>query len=183
MSEQFFAITGGPGAGKTALIEALRAKGYPTAPEAGRSIVIDQKSIGRPDVADGAPELFAELMLSWDMRSHRWARTHAGPVFFDHAVPCVAGFYRVIDRPVPPHVTAAVRLFRYARIAFVAPPWPEIYRTDNERRATFEEATRIYEADVAAYWDHGYDLVELPRSDVVTRVDFVLDHVFRSRVR
>jgi len=183
LSEGFFAITGGPGAGKTTLIDALRAAGYATAPEAGRAIVLDQKAIGRRDLGSTVPELFAELMLSWDMRSHRWAQTQTGPVFFDHAVPCVAGFYRAIDRPVPPHVTAAVRLFRYARIAFVAPPWPEIYRTDDERHATFDQATRIYEADVAAYWDHGYELVELPRGDVATRVDFVLDHVFRTRVR
>ena len=45
-SDRFFVLTGGPGAGKTTLIEALRSAGFATTVEAGRAIIRDQLDIG-----------------------------------------------------------------------------------------------------------------------------------------
>jgi predicted ATPase len=42
----FHIITGGPGAGKTTLIDALAAEGIRHMPEAGRAIIRDQVAIG-----------------------------------------------------------------------------------------------------------------------------------------
>lgn len=47
-SDRFFVLTGGPGSGKTTLIEALRTAGFATLPEAGRGIIRDQMAIGGP---------------------------------------------------------------------------------------------------------------------------------------
>ena len=44
--DRFFVLTGGPGSGKTTLIEALRVAGFAAAPEAGRGIIRDQVAIG-----------------------------------------------------------------------------------------------------------------------------------------
>lgn len=41
-----FIITGGPGAGKTTLIDALSAAGFPTSREAGRRIIQEQLDSG-----------------------------------------------------------------------------------------------------------------------------------------
>jgi predicted ATPase len=60
----------------------------------------------------------------------------------------------------------------------VAPPWPEIYRTDTERRQSWEEAVRTYEAVTSAYTQAGYELVELPRAPVSERLEFVLRESF-----
>ena len=45
-SDRFFVLTGGPGSGKTTLIQALAKRGFATAPEAGRGIIRDQQAIG-----------------------------------------------------------------------------------------------------------------------------------------
>lgn len=121
-------ITGGPGAGKTALIDLLRDNGFTTTPEAGRAIIQDQSTIGGPGLPWGDTALFAELMLSWDIRSYRWALRQTGPVFFDHAVPCVAGYLRLLGREVPEHIEAAVAAFPYRPQVFIAPPWLESLR-------------------------------------------------------
>jgi predicted ATPase len=170
-------ITGGPGAGKTTLIDLLRADGFATTPEAGRAIIQDQSGIGGDGLPWGDTTLFAELMLSWEIRSYRWALGQAGPVFFDHAVPCVAGYLRLLGQEVPEHVEAAVAAFPYRPQVFVAPPWPEIYRTDVERHQSLDEARRTYDAMVETYLGYGYDLVELPRSDPQARLRFVLRHL------
>ena len=44
--QRFFVITGGPGSGKSALIEELQRSGYVTSVEAGRGIIRDQAAIG-----------------------------------------------------------------------------------------------------------------------------------------
>jgi predicted ATPase len=167
-------ITGGPGAGKTTLLEALRQRGYACVPEAARTIIRDQVAIGGRALHDQDTELYAEITLTWDMRNHREATVLAGPVFFDRGLPDRVGYQIMRGLPVPPHVTAAVELFRYHRRVFVAPPWPEIYVHDEERKHDFEHALRAHEATLAGYARAGYETIILPKVDVETRVDFVL---------
>lgn len=171
---RFFVITGGPGSGKSAIIEALHRAGYPRSIEAGRGIIQDQVAIGGHALPWHDPVLFAELMLSWDLRSYRLAEEAAGPVFFDRGVVDVVGYLRLLDRPLPEHMLRAVATFRYNRRVFVAPPWQEIYRHDRERKQDFAEAVRTCEAMVAAYSQNGYELIEIPLGTVEERMRFVL---------
>ena len=173
-SDRFFVLTGGPGAGKTTLIEALREAGFATATEAGRAIIRDQLAIGRPALPSNDPALFAELMLSWDMRSYRCALGEQGAVFFDRGVTDLVGYFALMGLPVPAHVRAAAEQFRYARRVFVAPPWPEIFTQDDERKQTFEEAERTHDAVAKDNLELGYELVPLPRAPVEARLRFVL---------
>lgn len=101
-----------------------------------------------------------------------------GPVFFDRGMPDVVGYLRLMALPVPRHVERAAALFRYNRRVFIAPPWAEFFTPDAERKQSFDEAVRTYEAMVAAYEALGYDLIELPRSSIAERVTFL-----RAKVR
>lgn len=175
--DNLIVITGGPGAGKTTLVDLLCDAGYAVAPEAGRGIIKDQVAIGGAGTHGADANLFAELMLSWEMRSYHWAVEQGAPVFFDHALPGLAGYYRLIGQQVPPHVDKAIRTFPYHSRVFIAPPWPEIYRHDEERKQDFDEAIRTYDRLVEAYQRYGYRLVELPRTDPAGRAEFVLRHL------
>lgn len=173
----FHVVTGGPGSGKTTLLEALAAAGYAHTIEAGRAIIQDQTSIGGPALPAHDPVLFAEMMLSWEFHSYRLAQDRTGPVFFDRGVPDIAGYYRLIGRSVPDHVVRAADQFRYQRKVFAAPPWPAIFGHDTERKQTFEEAVRTYDAVTDAYRTFGYELLLLPLASVKDRVAFVLDNL------
>jgi predicted ATPase len=173
-TDRLFVVTGGPGSGKSTLVEALEGAGHARSIEAGRGVIQDQQAIGGRALPWSDPLAFAELMLCWEMRCYAMARHQAGPVFFDRGVPDVVGYLRLLDLPVPAHMQRAASLFRYNRRVFIAPPWPEIYRQDGERRQDLDEARRTYDAMVATYTDCGYDLVELPRAPVEVRVRFVL---------
>ena len=170
----FHVVTGGPGSGKTTLIDALAEAGFARTVEAGRAIIQDQTAIDGPALPTRDPVLFAELMLSWELQSYRSAQDQDGPVFFDRGVPDIAGYYRLIGHTVPPHVTAAAKRFRYNRRVFAAPPWPEIFGEDTERKQTFDEAVRTFEAVTSAYRDFGYELALLPLVSAPQRVEFVL---------
>jgi predicted ATPase len=76
---------------------------------------------------------------------------------------------------VPHHMEAAAATFRYHRRVFIAPPWPDIFQQDTERKQSLGEAVRTYESMVEVHGGYGYELVELPRSSVEQRVRFVLE--------
>ena len=174
-ADRFFVLTGGPGSGKSTLIEALAAAGYSRSFEAGRGIIQDQMAIDGPALPWRDPVLFAELMLSWDMRSYHIAEQSSGPVFFDRGVIDVAGYIRLLGLPLPRHVRKAIETCRYNRRVFIAPPWKEIYQGDRERKQSFEEAVRTYQTVAAAYTEFDYELIEIPRAPVEERVRFILD--------
>jgi predicted ATPase len=58
-------------------------RGMTTMPEAGRAIIQDQVSIGGSALPWADRSAFAELMLSWELRSYREALQRCVPVLFD----------------------------------------------------------------------------------------------------
>ena len=59
MSDHFFVVTGGPGAGKTSLITELSRRGFHTIPESGRAIIREEMQSG----GDALP--WADRMAYW----------------------------------------------------------------------------------------------------------------------
>jgi predicted ATPase len=143
-TDRFVVVTGGPGSGKTTLIEALAAQGFRSSPEAGRAIIRDQRAIDGQGLPWADRALFAELMLGADMRSYREAPAEPEMVIFDRGIPDIAGYLRLCSLAIPGHVDRAARQFRYRREVFIAPPWPEIYEGDAERRGHGHGLCRLW---------------------------------------
>ncbi|MFZ5671601.1 MAG: AAA family ATPase [Pseudomonadota bacterium] len=173
-SDRFFIITGGPGAGKTTLLDALAARGHHRTIEAGRAIIQNQMTIDGPALPWRDPALFAEAMLVFDMHSYRLAEDTLGTVFFDRGVPDMVGYLRLMGLPVPAHMLKAATTFRYNRRIFIAPFWPEIFTNDRERKQSPDEARRTCETIARTYRELGFEIIELPKSSIAERVDFVL---------
>lgn len=74
-----------------------------------------------------------------------------------------------------PALRALRRSHRYHRRVFLAPPWPEIYVTDGERRHGLDAGIAEYQRLIDAYPALGYDVTILPKISVAERVAFVLN--------
>ena len=170
-------ITGGPGSGKTSLIEALAALGHPVEPEAGRAVIRSQQAAGGEGLPWKDRALFADLMLDSDIAAHGRHEGAERPVFFDRGIPDVAGYLALCGLPVPERLTTAARTLQYRRIVFIAPVWPDIFEQDAERRQDLAEARRTFEAMAAVYPAFGYALIELPLAPVAERAAFVLERI------
>ncbi|ABS64850.1 conserved hypothetical protein [Parvibaculum lavamentivorans DS-1] len=170
----FFVVTGGPGAGKTSLINALADYGHLHVEEAGRRIIREQKLSGGNATHDGDRVAYRELMFEHAIESYRRMTTETSVVFFDRGFPDLAGYSRLIGESVPPDIERAIALQRYNNLVFIAPPWKDIYAADTERRQDFAEGVTTHDAIRDAYQQAGYELIELPKASIESRVDFVL---------
>lgn len=172
--DRFFVFTGGPGAGKTTLIAALKKRGFATTDEAGRGVIRDEVDNGGEALPWADRERFAGLMFEWELRSYRDADRQDGPVFFDRGLPDTIGYLRLEGLEVPAWMEEEAWRLRYNSRVFIAPPWKEIYGRDEERRQSWEVAVRTHDVVARTYADFGYELVELPRASVFGRAEFVI---------
>jgi len=182
MADNLFVITGGPGSGKTSLVDALAREGMAHMPEGGRAIIRDQVAIGGRALPWADRSAFAELMLGWELRSYREAGRLAGPVICDRGIPDVLGYLVVSGLPVPDHVRQACALFRYNVTVFIAPHWPAIFGQDAERKQDADEAAATCRAMTDVYRGLGYDMVPLPLAGIAERAAFVRSHISGGQV-
>lgn len=176
-TDHLHVVTGGPGSGKSTLIEALAATGIATSAEVGRCIIREQAAIGGTALPWGDERAFADLMIVEEVAAHGAALARGGPVVLDRGVPDVIGFLRVSGLPVPAAFEAAARAHRYNPRVFLAPFWAEIFTADAERKQAPAVAERTEAIMRATYRAYGYTLVDLPRGSVAERVAFVRAHL------
>lgn len=175
MCDHMFVITGGPGSGKTSLINALNRRGYRSMPEAGRAIIQDQIKIGGTSLPWANRLMFAELMLGWELRSWYEAMVLDGPVLMDRGIPDVIGYLTLCGLPVPDHAETAASLYSYNKRVFLAPYWDTIFAQDAERKQDRQEAEATGFAMAEVYMWLGYELIELPLTGLEERADFMVE--------
>ena len=168
----FFVFTGGPGVGKTTLIEHLRAVGELVAPENARAVIAEQAACGGRGVPWLDNDRFIELTSARDIAAFDRLAHETARVFFDRGLMDMRGCNGATPTPA---LLEAIRTRRYNRKVFVFPPWREIYETDAERRQDWAEAEATYERVLKNLADCGYEPVVVPKADVEARAAFVLE--------
>ncbi|HEY0054651.1 MAG TPA: AAA family ATPase [Pedobacter sp.] len=171
-----FIITGGPGSGKTSLIEQLELRGYACSKEASRQLIIEQVAL----VSEALPWLnlsaFADLALE-RMKVLYCESQNSSLTFFDRGIPDIIGYLKFAGRAVAEKYYEALDDCSYNSTAFILPPWEEIYVNDSERWQSFEESVQIYEAIKETYGELNFNLIEVPKVPIKDRVTFILNEI------
>jgi predicted ATPase len=169
----FYILTGASGGGKSTIIDALTAQGMHCIEESGRRIVKEQVASGGDATPWQDMQKFCDLIVARNIEAFKAVTEAVQPVFFDRGIPECLNY----AEKVPEHYQAAVDTYRYNTKVFVTPPWKEIYRTDAERRHSFEDGLKEYETLAETYNTAGYHIVEVPRLPVEDRVAFILAEI------
>ena len=174
-AHRFVVLSGCSGAGKSSLLSELGRRGFPIYEEPGRQVVKEQLYIGGDALPWGNVSQFLELTISRSIHHMVTAARRDRLSFFDRGIiDQVSGLVH-LGLPIPEHLAAAVRRFRYHERVFIMPPWPEIFSNDDERRHSFEDALASYEAQLSTYERFGYQIIFVPKLDVSARADFRAD--------
>jgi predicted ATPase len=172
LAERFVLISGCSGGGKSTLLAELRARGHPCVDEPGRRIVKQEIASGGTSLPWIDPVAFLRRAIEMALADREQVRSNPGWVFFDRGVIDAASALEDFTGE------AALREIglshRYHRRIFMAPPWPQIYETDAERRHDIEAALPEYDRLRKDFPALGYQLVFLPKASVSVRADFVL---------
>ena len=170
-------LTGGPGGGKTSLIEALAREGFRTAPESGRAVIREEMARGGSALPWGDRAAFAGAMAARDAAAHEAARQAGGVTIFDRGLPDVLGYLMLCGLPVPADLRQAALRLRYTSPVFLAPFWPEIYAGDTERRQDAAEAAETARVMRRTYQGLGYEVSDLPLAPLAERVRFLRERM------
>ena len=177
MQKEIIVIIGGPGTGKTSIIEKLIANGHCCYPEISRQVTLEAQKQGIEQLFLKNPLLFSELLLEGRKKQFEGACNEPHEVvFLDRGIPDVLAYMHYIGDSYPSFFDAACREHIYTRI-FILPPWEEIYVSDRERYENFEQAKLIYNHLTETYQNYGYELIEVPKDSVDNRILFILDKI------
>jgi predicted ATPase len=175
--DNLFVISGCSGSGKSTLMTELGARGYRVFHEPGRQVVKEQQSIGGDALPWENTDKFIDLIFSRSIHQMIQAASEDRLSFFDRSIIEPYNYFLNHRPPVPAHVERAVKFYRYADQVFLSPPWPEIYRTDSERKHGFESAVAEYTLLSQTFRLLEYEIVEIPKLSVAERVDFILARI------
>src|SRR5690606_16244268 len=157
-NKKAFVITGGPGMGKTSIIDSLERSGYACIPESGRDII--QKELkSKGDKLPWADRLgFGKEMFKRAVADFKQTVDQQTYTFFDRGIVDTIGYLTLCRLPISDEIRLAATQYRYNNNVFITPPWPEIYVNDREHKESFEEAEVAYKIMKKVYADFGYSL-------------------------
>jgi predicted ATPase len=170
-------IAGGPGTGKTTLINHLKALNFQCYDEISRQVTLQARKDGIEQLFLTEPLLFSEKLL--EGRKQQFIDATKEPeavVFLDRGLPDVLAYMDYIGDPYPSHFVKACENHKYDSI-FILAPWQEIFKSDSERYESFEEAIAIHEYLLKTYKRFGYQLIDVPYGNIKNRTDFMLDYL------
>ncbi|MEH6658149.1 ATP-binding protein [Leeuwenhoekiella marinoflava] len=177
MTAKRIVLIGGPSTGKTTLLNALKAEGFPCLEEVSREVIKAAQQEGVEQLFLTEPLLFSDKLLERRIQQYLDAGAlEAEHVFIDRGIPDVTAYMDFIGQQYPERFSKACETYQYDCI-FLLPLWKDIHTTDKERYESFEEAYQIQNELIKTYESYGYNPIEVPKTSVAGRVSFILKNL------
>ncbi len=177
MNPKRIVIAGGPGTGKTTLINHLRALGFVCYDEISREVTLQARKDGIEQLFLTEPLLFSEKLLEGRKQQFDKAgEEQQSVVFLDRGLPDVLAYMDYIGDAYPQYFVDTCKQNTYDYV-FILAPWQDIFVSDAERYENFEQAIEIHHHLLKTYTSFGYHLVDVPFGTLDERSRFILDYL------
>lgn len=168
-------ITGGPGTGKSTIINELIKRDYACMEEISRQVTLNAQKEGIAQLFLTKPLLFSKLLLKGRIEQFKASeKMDSKTVFFDRGIPDVLAYMDYIGDAYPDDFVSQAKNFTYDTV-FILKPWKAIYKSDNERYESFSEAEKIYGHLLKTYQNYNYLPINVPFGTVEERTNFILN--------
>ena len=173
-------LIGGPSTGKSTVLEALSDRGYWCFPEISREVTQEARQLGIEHLFLDEPLKFSEMLLKGRIKQFEEAETlNTHEVFIDRGIPDVTAYMDHFNEKYPLDFINANKKYHYDNV-FLFPIWNDIYTQDDERFEDLELAQNLQHSLITTYENLGYDLIEIPKSRINERIEFILNKIHKK---
>ena len=172
----YFVLTGAMGAGKSAVLSALRAMDFRCIDEPARIVLKEQRQLKGESVPEKDPALFNTLMLEKMLGDHEGNLNVITPVIFDRGIPDLIAYAELLGTDKSKYEASAGEC-RYNPLVFLFNAWEDIYCNDDERKMSFQLAREFGENVGDIYRRLGYVTIDVPFTSVQARADFIAEKI------
>lgn len=171
MNQKPFVITGGPGVGKTTVIEILRKRGYRVVDETAREIIEREMAKGSEVLPWKDLQEFQVQVFLRQSEKESSVLESSGQTFLDRSI--IDGYaYCALGKVTPSPEIVHLSPGRYAKV-FLLERLPG-YITDESRIEDLQFAKDIHSEIEKTYRSFGYEVIHVPVLNQEARVDFIL---------
>jgi len=168
-------ITGGPGSGKTALINALENRNFNCEHEIVRNLTLEGKGNGIDQIFLKEPLIFSEKLL--ELRIDQFNKKQISEnTFYDRGVHDVLAYLNYIKVKYDDLLTKKAEKIKYDKV-FILPPWKDIYRQDEIRYESFNESVKIHDEIVKIYNFFKMKIIILKTGTIDQRIENILEFI------
>ena len=178
--QQKILLIGGPGTGKTSVLNELTKRKYFCMPEVCRAVTLKAQKQGISQLFLTQPLLFSEMLLESRTEQYLTAdKNKTKIVFFDRGIPDIHAYMEYYKTKYPTTFIEKSKEYQYDKV-FHFSPWKDIHVTDNERYESFEETTKIDLFLLKTYLKLGYSIVNVPFGTIEERTNFIVNSLSYS---
>ncbi|HLP18898.1 MAG TPA: ATP-binding protein [Chitinophagales bacterium] len=174
ISTNWYVITGGPGSGKTTMVNLLKARGYKTTIENARHYFDMQRLNGKTvEEVRRHKEEFQLKVLEMQIELEK-NLSPADVVFLDRAIPDALAYYRYLNIVIDLKLSEALCKVYYKKV-FILDCLPLVQ--DYARTEDQTAQKKIHEAITEVYNSLPFPVVTVPVMLPHDRVDFILKNL------
>ena len=169
-------LAGGPGTGKTSVINALKKERFYCFEEAAREIFNKFKLKGSDFKTD--PIKISEDILDkrkHDFESANLINCRESIVFYDRGIHEITAYLNSVGKSSK-YWDELPSKYNYDLI-FLFEPWKKIYKKDENRIEDFSDAKKISPFIVKVYRESGINMIKVPNFSIKERVKFILNNL------